>query len=99
MHLPLSYSIKPKIASRAWWHTPLIPALRRQRRRISEFEASLVYRVSARAIHISQTPPPPKKKICLSLHFMILRPPTLLRQHPQRPLEFCSIPLGRVKQE
>ena len=28
-----------------WWHTPLIPALRRQ---ISEFEASLVYKVSSR---------------------------------------------------
>jgi hypothetical protein len=28
--------------SRAWWHTPLIPALGMQRRRISEFEANLV---------------------------------------------------------
>jgi hypothetical protein len=36
--------------SRAWWHTPLIPALRRQRQRQvdSEFKASLVYRVSSR---------------------------------------------------
>jgi hypothetical protein len=31
-----------------WWHTPLIPALRRQRQQISEFEASLVYKVSSR---------------------------------------------------
>ena len=31
-----------------WWYTPLIPALRRQRQEdISEFEASLVYRVGS----------------------------------------------------
>ena len=31
------------------WHTPLIPALRRQRQAdLSEFEASLVYRASSR---------------------------------------------------
>jgi hypothetical protein len=33
--------------SRAWWRTPLIPALGRQRQAV---EASLVYRVSSRAI-------------------------------------------------
>ena len=31
-----------------WWLTPLIPALGRQRQADSEFEASLVYRVSSR---------------------------------------------------
>jgi hypothetical protein len=63
-----------------WWHTPLIPALGRQRQRgreaerqkgrgrwISEFEASLVYRVSSRTATAIQRnpiskPPPPKKK-------------------------------------
>jgi hypothetical protein len=33
--------------ARQWWLTPLIPALGRQRQEISEFEARLVYRVSA----------------------------------------------------
>jgi hypothetical protein len=33
---------------RQWCHTPLIAILQRQRRQISEFEASLVYRPSAR---------------------------------------------------
>ena len=31
-----------------WWHTPLIPALGRQRQAISTFKASLVYKVSSR---------------------------------------------------
>jgi hypothetical protein len=31
-------------AKKWWWHIPLIPVLRKQRRRISEFQASLVYR-------------------------------------------------------
>ncbi|EDL21508.1 mCG65838 [Mus musculus] len=30
--------------ARQWWRTPLIPALGRQRQRISEFEDSLVYK-------------------------------------------------------
>jgi hypothetical protein len=34
--------------SLTWWHTPLIPALRRLRRQISEFKASLIYKVSSR---------------------------------------------------
>ena len=36
---------------------PLIPALGRQRRRISEFEASLVYRVSSRTARATQRNP------------------------------------------
>jgi hypothetical protein len=34
-----------KMLSRAWWRTPLIG---RQRQEITEFEASLVYKVSSR---------------------------------------------------
>jgi hypothetical protein len=44
-------SIRKDSWSWAWWHMPLIPALGRQRPVdfwISEFEASLVYRVSSR---------------------------------------------------
>jgi hypothetical protein len=37
-----------------WWHTLLIPALGRQRRQISEFEASLVYKVSSRTARAIQ---------------------------------------------
>jgi hypothetical protein len=39
----------------AWWYMPLIPALRRQRQEdLYEFEASLVYRVSARTARTTQ---------------------------------------------
>jgi hypothetical protein len=37
-----------------WWRTPLIPALRKQRQAISEFEASLVYKVSSRTVRATQ---------------------------------------------
>ena len=41
--------IKCLILAGWWWHTPLIPALRRKRQAdLCEFEASLVYRVSSR---------------------------------------------------
>jgi hypothetical protein len=42
--LPLKKKIKDKRIKfcRAWWHTPLFPALGSRGRRISEFEASLV---------------------------------------------------------
>jgi hypothetical protein len=43
-----------------WWCTPLIPALRRQR--ISEFEASLVYKVSSRTARAIQRNPVSKTK-------------------------------------
>jgi hypothetical protein len=41
---------------------PLIPALGRQRQRISEFEASLVYRVSSRTARATQRNPIWKNK-------------------------------------
>ena len=44
------------------WHTPLIPALGRQRQADSEFEASLVYRVSSRTARIIQRNPVLKNK-------------------------------------
>jgi hypothetical protein len=42
-----------------WWHTPLIPALSRW---ISEFEASLVYKVSSRTARTIQRNSISKKK-------------------------------------
>jgi hypothetical protein len=48
-----------------WWRTPLIPALGRQRQWISEFKASLVYKVSsriARAIQRNTVSEKKKKK-------------------------------------
>ena len=39
----------------AWWHTPLIPALRMQRQgNLCEFEASLVYSASSRTARATQ---------------------------------------------
>jgi hypothetical protein len=44
--------------SQAWWRTPLIPALGGGRgRQISEFKASLVYRVSSRTARTTQRNP------------------------------------------
>jgi hypothetical protein len=40
--------------SRAWWCTPLIPALGKQGQAISEFEASQVYKVSSRTARAIQ---------------------------------------------
>jgi hypothetical protein len=45
-----------------WWLIPLIPALGRQRRQISEFKASLVYRVSSRTARAIQRNPVLKKQ-------------------------------------
>ena len=50
-------------ACRAWRHTPLIPALRRQRQaNLCEFEASLVYKVSSRTARPIQRTPVSKNK-------------------------------------
>jgi hypothetical protein len=54
----LSYSMKlydsilvyRTCRNQAWWRTPLIPALGGRGRKISEFEASLVYRVNSRTV-------------------------------------------------
>jgi hypothetical protein len=48
--------------SQAWWRVPLIPALRRRGSHISEFEASLVYRVSSGTARDTQRNPVSKKK-------------------------------------
>jgi hypothetical protein len=48
-------------AGRAWWHTPLIPALGRQRQ-VSEFEVSLVYKVSSRTARAIQRNPVSKNQ-------------------------------------
>jgi hypothetical protein len=45
-----------------WWCTPLIPALGRQRQVISEFKASLVYKVSSRIARAIQRNPVLKNK-------------------------------------
>jgi hypothetical protein len=50
------------IYGQAWWHTPLIPALGGRGRWISEFEASLVYRVSFRTARATQRNPVSKNQ-------------------------------------
>jgi hypothetical protein len=47
-------------SNRVWWRTPLIPALGRQA--ISEFEFSLVYKVSSRTARAIQRNPVSKKQ-------------------------------------
>jgi hypothetical protein len=48
--------------SRVWWRTPLILHSGGRGRQISEFEASLVYRVSSRTTRATQRNPVMKKK-------------------------------------
>ena len=56
------YSLRQDNTAGQWWRMPLIPALGRQRQGISEFEASLVYRVSYRTARATQRNPVWKKK-------------------------------------
>jgi hypothetical protein len=60
----LSLYLKKKKKNKAgrWWPTPLITALGRQRQAISEFEASLVYKVSSRTARATQRNPVSKNK-------------------------------------
>jgi hypothetical protein len=53
--------IKKKKKAGQWWHMRFIPALGRQRQ-ISEFEASMVYRVSSKAAWAIQRNPISKNK-------------------------------------
>jgi hypothetical protein len=50
-----------KYGAGRWWHTPLIPVLGGKGRQISEFKASLVYKVSARTARATQRNPVSKK--------------------------------------
>jgi hypothetical protein len=45
-----------------WWPTPLIPALGRQSRQISEFEASLAYKEGSRTARDIQRNPVSKNQ-------------------------------------
>jgi hypothetical protein len=54
-----------------WWRTPLIPGLGRQRQVDSEFEASLVYKVSSRTARAIQKNPVLKKILSLSPYIYI----------------------------
>jgi hypothetical protein len=63
--LPLE--VRNFFSSQAWWHTPLIPALGLGLglglgRRISEFEANLVYKVSSRSARATQRNPVSKNQ-------------------------------------
>jgi hypothetical protein len=53
---------KKKKSCQEWWRMSLIPALGRQRQWISEFEASLVYKVSSRTARAIQRNPVLKNK-------------------------------------
>jgi hypothetical protein len=54
------FRVKKFFLTWAWWCTPLIPGGRG--RRISEFEANLVYRVSSRTARATQRNPVSKNK-------------------------------------
>jgi hypothetical protein len=57
---------KKKNLSQTWWRTPLIPALGKQHlgsRWISEFKASLVYKVSSRTARATQRNPVSKNQV------------------------------------
>ena len=54
--------IKDKDLAQVWWHTPLLPALGRQRQEdLCELEASLVYKESSRTARVTQENPVSQK--------------------------------------
>jgi hypothetical protein len=53
-------NLKNRKNARRWWHTPLTPAL--GSRWISEFETSLLYRVSSRTARATQRNPVSKNQ-------------------------------------
>jgi hypothetical protein len=63
--------LKLPLEAGRWWHTPLIPALRRQRQVNFWVKASLVYRVSSKTARaIQRNPVSKKKKLLLELSVM-----------------------------
>lgn len=49
----VKYQAQKSISARQWWHTPLIPALGRQRQvTLNEFKVSLVYNASSTTARI-----------------------------------------------
>jgi hypothetical protein len=66
LHSPIpddsTFSFLRATAAGQWWRILLIPALGRQRQRISELEASLVYKVSSRTARATQRNPVLKNK-------------------------------------
>jgi hypothetical protein len=56
------YSNKIRCPAGRWWRTPLIPTLGRRGQRISEFKASLVYKVSSRTARTIQRNPVSQKQ-------------------------------------
>jgi hypothetical protein len=58
----INEKIKTFLSARRWWRMPLIQHLGGRDRQISEFEASLVYKVSPRTARAIQRNPVSKKK-------------------------------------
>ena len=65
-----------------WWHMPLIPALGRQMQAISEFEASLVYRVSSRTAGTTQRNPVSKNQKQKQKQTIKKKPSSRVTQNP-----------------
>jgi hypothetical protein len=55
--LVLGFLLRMHVEAGQWWHMPLIPELEGRGRQISEFKASLVYRVSFRTSKGTQRNP------------------------------------------
>jgi hypothetical protein len=58
----INEKIKTFLSARRWWRMPLIQHLGGRDRQISEFEASLVYKVSSRTARAIQRDPVSKQK-------------------------------------